>query len=108
MLVKVEPNRMVQTTSTRNFELFDQKQTSNKKRNVFFTFFLFNHFWQRVDAILEDVSRLKPQNKTTNKTKQKKKKKKKRKQTKNQTKTKISKQNKTNKNNQTKQTNKTP
>ena len=43
MLVKYEQNRTVQTT--RNFELFD------KKNRVFY-----NHFWQRVDAILEDVS----------------------------------------------------
>ena len=33
---------MVQTT--RNFELFAKKQI------------FYNHFWQRVDAILEDVS----------------------------------------------------
>ena len=42
MLVKCEQNRMVQTA--RNFELFD-------KKNVFFK----THFWQSVDAILEDV-----------------------------------------------------
>ena len=42
MLVKFEQNRMVQTT--RNFELFD-------KRSGFY-----NHFWQRVDASLENVS----------------------------------------------------
>ena len=42
MLVKFQQNRMVQ--ATRNFELFD-------KTRVFY-----NHFWQRVDAILEDVS----------------------------------------------------
>ena len=41
MLVEFEQNRMVQTT--RNFELFD-------KNRVFY-----NHFWQRVDAILEDI-----------------------------------------------------
>ena len=46
MLVKFEQNRMGQTT--RNFELFDPK------KRVFY-----NHFWQRVDAILEDVSELK-------------------------------------------------
>ena len=39
MLVKFEQNRMVQTT--RNFDLFDKKQTNkteqiNKKKNVFF------------------------------------------------------------------------
>ena len=37
MLVKFEQNRNVQTI--RNFELFDK-----------------NYFWQRVDAISEDVS----------------------------------------------------
>ena len=42
MPVNFEQNRMVQTT--RNFELFDKK-----------TFF-YNHFWQRVDAILEEAS----------------------------------------------------
>ena len=41
MLVKFEQNRMVQTTQ--NFELFDKKLG------------FYNHFWQRVDAILEDV-----------------------------------------------------
>ena len=46
MLVKFDKNCMVQTT--RNFELFDQKK---KKKRIFY-----NHFWQRVDAILEDVS----------------------------------------------------
>ena len=45
MIVKFEQNRMVQTT--RNFELFDQKKKG---------FFFYNHFWQRVDAIMEDVS----------------------------------------------------
>ena len=44
MLVKFEQNRMVQTMQ--NLELFD------KKNWVFFN----NHLWQRVDAILEDVS----------------------------------------------------
>ena len=44
MLVKFEQNRMVQTTW--NFEPFDKK-----KKKVFY-----NHFWQRVDAILGDVS----------------------------------------------------
>ena len=34
--------------TTLNFELFDKKK---KKKKVFY-----NHFWQRVDAILEDVS----------------------------------------------------
>ena len=43
MLVKFEQNRMVQTTW--NLELFD------KKKIVFY-----NHFGQRNDAILEDVS----------------------------------------------------
>ena len=43
ILVKFEQNRMVQTT--RYFELFE-------KKNVFF----YNYFWQRVDAILENVS----------------------------------------------------
>ena len=42
MLVKFEQYRMVQTT--RNFELFDKKRA------------FYNHFWQRVDAILEHVS----------------------------------------------------
>ena len=37
MLVKFKQNCMVQIT--RNFELFDN-----------------NHFWQRIDTILEDVS----------------------------------------------------
>ena len=41
MLVKFEQNRMVQTIQ--NFDLFDKKKS-------------FNHFWQSVDAILEDVS----------------------------------------------------
>ena len=79
MLVKFEQNRMGQTT--RNFELFDknktkqnktknktkQNKTKNKtknrtkqnkkqnnppKKNTVF----YNHLWQRVDAILEDVS----------------------------------------------------
>ena len=44
MLVKFEQIRMVRTT--RNFELFDQK----------IVVFFLNHFWQSVDAILEDVS----------------------------------------------------
>ena len=43
MLVEFEQNRMVQTT--RNFELFDKKSGFLKK-----------HFWQSIDAILEDVS----------------------------------------------------
>ena len=42
MLVKLEQNHMVQTTQ--NFEHFDKKTG------------FYNHFWQRVDAILEDVS----------------------------------------------------
>ena len=42
MLVKFEQNGMVQTT--RNFELFDKNRVSK------------NHFWQGVDAILEDIS----------------------------------------------------
>ena len=41
MLVKYQQNRMVQTT--RNFEFFFLK-------------FFYNHFLQRVDAILEDFS----------------------------------------------------
>ena len=40
MLVKFEQNCVVVTTQ--NFELFDKKMV--------------NHFWQSVDAILEDVS----------------------------------------------------
>ena len=43
MLVKFEQNRIFQTT--RNCELFDKKPGFFKK-----------HFWQSVDAILEDVS----------------------------------------------------
>ena len=43
MLVKFEQNRMVQTS--RNCELFWQE-----------TVFFKNHYWQNVDAILEDVS----------------------------------------------------
>ena len=43
MLVKFEQNRMAQTTW--NFELSDKNR-----------FFFYNRFWQRVDAILEDVS----------------------------------------------------
>ena len=42
MLVKFEQNHMVQTTQ--NFELFDKKKWS-----------FYDHFWQRGDAILEDV-----------------------------------------------------
>ena len=42
MLVQFEQNRMIQTTQ--NFELFDKKRV------------FYNHFLQRVDAILEDVS----------------------------------------------------
>ena len=42
MQVNFEQNRMVQTT--RNFELFDKKRG-----------FFYYHFWQRVDAILENV-----------------------------------------------------
>ena len=44
MLVKFEQNRMVQTIQ--NFDLFDKKRV--------------NHFWQSVDAILEDVSMTDP------------------------------------------------
>ena len=44
MLVKFEQNRMVQIT--RNLELFA------KKKNQVYE----NHFWQSVDAILENVS----------------------------------------------------
>ena len=50
MLVKFEQNRMVQTT--RNFEFFARGFLT--KKNGFF--FLYKHFWQRVDAILENVS----------------------------------------------------
>ena len=42
MLVKFEQNRIVQTTQ--NFELLMKKQV------------FYNHFRQRVDAILEDIS----------------------------------------------------
>ena len=42
MLVKFEQNRMIQIT--RNFELFDKNRVFN------------NHFWQRVDTILKDLS----------------------------------------------------
>ena len=42
MLVKFEQNYMVKTT--RDFEVFDKKRVFKK------------HFWQSVDAILEDVS----------------------------------------------------
>ena len=42
MLVEFEQNRMVQTS--RNFELFDKKTG------------FYRHFWQRDNAILEDVS----------------------------------------------------
>ena len=42
MLVKFEQRRMVQTT--RNFEHFDEKPG------------FLNHFWQSVEAILENVS----------------------------------------------------
>ena len=42
MLVKFEQNRIDQTTQ--NFELFDKNPG------------FYNHLWQRVDAILEDVS----------------------------------------------------
>ena len=45
MLVKFEQNCMVQTIQ--NFDVFDKKK--KKKKRV-------NHFWQSVDAILEDVS----------------------------------------------------
>ena len=45
MPVKFEQNPMVQTT--RKIELFNKKQV------------FYNHFWQRVDVILEDVSVLK-------------------------------------------------
>ena len=48
MLVKFEQNRMVQTT--RNFEVFDKKKQKKKKTGFY------NHFWQRVDAILKDVT----------------------------------------------------
>ena len=44
MLVKFEQIRMVQTRQ--KFEVFDKTKT------VFFK----NHFWQIVDAILEDIS----------------------------------------------------
>ena len=42
MQVKFEQNRMVQTT--RIFELFVKNRS------------FYNHYWQSVDAILEDVS----------------------------------------------------
>ena len=42
MLVKFEQNCLVQTTQ--NVELFDKKRG------------FLNHFWQSVNAILEDVS----------------------------------------------------
>ena len=42
MPVKFEPNRMVQTT--RNFELFAKN------------WIIYIHFWQKFDAILENVS----------------------------------------------------
>ena len=42
VLVKFEQNRMIQTTQ--NFELFDRNNLKKK------------HFWQNVEAILEDVS----------------------------------------------------
>ena len=48
MLVKFKQNRMVQTT--RNFELFEQQQQQQQQTGFY------NHFWQRVDAILKDVS----------------------------------------------------
>ena len=60
ILMKFEQNCMVQTA--RNFELFDKKQNrtkqnktnkQNKNKNKKPGFL--NHFWQSVDAILEDV-----------------------------------------------------
>ena len=46
MLEKFEQNHMVQ--AIKNFELFNKKKTKKKKT--------VNHFWQSVDAILQDVS----------------------------------------------------
>ena len=43
ILAKFEPNHMVQ--SVQNFELLDKNPSFEK-----------NHFWQRIDAILQDVS----------------------------------------------------
>ena len=75
MLVKFEQNRMVRTT--RNLEHFDNKtkqtnkqtknknkqktnknktQKQNKTNKKTFFFFNFNHFWQSVYVIFEDVS----------------------------------------------------
>ena len=51
MLVNFEQNRMFR--NIQNFELFDQKKEKKKKKKKT------NHFGQRVDAILEDVSVLK-------------------------------------------------
>ena len=49
MIVKFQLNRTRIVQTTRNFELFEKKQ---KQTKIIF----YNHFWQRVDAILEDVS----------------------------------------------------
>ena len=46
MLLKFEQNCMVQTTQ--KCWAFWQKKIKNQKKN--------NHFWQSIDAILEDVS----------------------------------------------------
>ena len=64
MLVKFEQNRVVQTTG--NFELFDktkqkqnktkQNKTKKKKKKKRKKRVFYNHFWQRVDVNLEDVS----------------------------------------------------
>ena len=47
MPVKFEQNRMIQTK--RNYELLEKKK--KKKKTIFY-----NHFWQRGDAIWEDVT----------------------------------------------------
>ena len=48
MQVKFEQNRIVRTAQ--NFELFDKKGFKKTKQNKT------KHFWQTVDAILEDLS----------------------------------------------------
>ena len=50
MLVKFEQNRMVQTRPTPCVYTKNKTKQTNKKNPVFK-----NHFWQSVDAILEDV-----------------------------------------------------
>ena len=56
MPVKFEQNRMVQTTQNWAFwqKKKKTKQKQKQKKNVFF----YNHFWQRVDAIFDDVSEI--------------------------------------------------